>query len=318
MVEGLYNPWNPIDIIDINKNREYLFVGPKKKLNETEYIRYNIPTKISIKNNGHIIISSIDRGISGYKIFEIILKNDNEAHIENISKTNYYSGSDIMIFVLQILYRLNVKKCLLIDSSYIECDRNEFFRQTEVPLKILKLLKNRNTFYTNFNFKPISKINGRDCFDTINDIISDLYNITWDELDDIINAGINQIKISNNTGKNMNYNTFTIRNINKWKKYWNKIYESWINFKLKYKTLNETPFRSFSIFNEKNCNDYLGWLEIYSYTFTNFNKIIYYHFLNKNYYIPKIKIFNKLKDIINNVKWINNKIISQSNIFNQD
>ena len=73
------------------------------------------------------------------------------AHIENISKTKFYSGSDIMIFVLQILYRLNIKSCSLKDSLYIDC---------EIPLKIVKLLQKGNTFYGLFGWitMKISKI----------------------------------------------------------------------------------------------------------------------------------------------------------------
>ena len=72
-----------------------IFVGPTKIIDGNNIVRYNIPTKISVKNNNNIIISSIERGISGYKIFEIILKNNNDAHIENISKTLNYSCSEI-------------------------------------------------------------------------------------------------------------------------------------------------------------------------------------------------------------------------------
>ena len=46
--EGIYNPWNPEHIININTNGIYLFIGPKKLNNEKKYIRYNIPTNISI------------------------------------------------------------------------------------------------------------------------------------------------------------------------------------------------------------------------------------------------------------------------------
>ena len=315
--EGIYNPWNPEHIININTNGIYLFIGPKKLNNEKKYIRYNIPTNILIQNNISKI-SSVENGESGYKIFEIILKNNNEAHIENISRTNYYSGSDIMIFILQILYRLNIKKCTLKDSSYITCIRNNFFKTTDIPLKILKLLKNGNTFYSAFKFNPISKINKSNCIDTIATLIGKLYDITWNELDEIIQAGMQQIKISNETPKNMNYNKFEIRNINKWKKYWKSIYISWTNFIEKYKSTNETPFRAFSVFDERICTDYIGWLEIYSYTFINFNKIINYHFLNKKYNIPNIETFNKLKNILNNVNWINRKITAQPNIFCKD
>lgn len=315
-MNNIYDPWNLTNNIDININSNYLFVGPRKFSNDkTNTIRYDILTKILLKNNGNIIISSVDRGDSGYKIFEIIIKNNYEAHIENISKTSFYSGSDIMIFVLQILYRLNIKKCSLKDSSYIVCNRNNFFKTTEVPLKLLKLLKNGNTFYSSFGFNPISKINNCNNIKIIKNLIGNLYDISWQELNEIIEAGKKQINISNESGINMNYNKFVIRNINKWKKYWESIFSSWKIYKNKYEKQSSSPFRAFATFNENNCNEYLGWLEIYSYTFINYNKVIYYNFLNKKYEIPHIKIFNKLKEIINNVNWINNTITSQQDIF---
>ena len=45
------------------------------------------------------------------------------------------------------------------------------------------------------------------------------------------------------------------------------------------------------------------------------NKIIYYHFLGKKFEIPNIKSFNQLKEIINNVEWINKTIVPQQDTF---
>jgi hypothetical protein len=315
----IYDPWNLTHTININENKEYIFLGPRKNIKNKNNIniieRYEILTKIINKNNGDIEISSIKRGLSGYKIFEIILKGNFNAIIENISKTNFYSGSDIMIFVLQILYRLNIKSCSLKDSSYYECNRNNFFKTTEIPLKILKLLKEGNTFYSSFGFNPIDKTSKTNKLINIKILIGQLYNISWNELDEIIKKGKEEINISNNSGKNINYNRFIISNINKWKKYWKAIYNSWIKYKNKYENDSSSPFRAFININEKNCSEFIGWLELYSYTFNNYNKIIYYNFLEKKYEIPNIKIFNQLKEIINNVEWINKSIVPQQDIF---
>lgn len=315
----IYDPWNLTHTININENKEYIFLGPRKNIKNKNNIniieRYEILTKIINKNNGTIEISSIKRGLSGYKIFEIILKLNFNAIIENISKTNFYSGSDIMIFVLQILYRLNIKSCSLKDSSYYECTRNNFFTTTEIPLKILKLLKKGNTFYSSFGFNPIDKTSKTNKLINIKILIGQLYNISWNELDEIIKKGKEQIDISNNSSKNINYNRFIISNINKWKKYWKAIYNSWIKYKNKYENDSSSPFRAFININEKNCSEFIGWLELYSYTFNNYNKIIYYNFLEKKYEIPNIKTFNQLKEIINNVEWINKSIVPQQDIF---
>ena len=318
-MNNVFDPWNLENNINITANGIYIFIGPnkiiKKNNDNIEVKRYNIETKIIIKNNGYIEISSIDRGDSGYKIFEILLQSNSNAHIENISKTKFYSGSDIMLFVLQILYRLNVKSCTLKDSSYIDCKRNNFFKTTEIPLKIVKLLQKGNTFYGLFGFNPIDKTYKINKLIHIKTLIGNLYNISWNELDDIIEKGKEEINISNNSDKNMNYNRFTIRNINKWKKYWKAIYNSWIYFKNKYENISLSPFRAFMYFNEENCSDFIGWLELYSYTFNNFNKIIYYNFLGKKFEIPNIKTFNQLKEIINNVEWINKIIVPQQDTF---
>lgn len=315
----IYDPWNLTHTININENKEYIFLGPRKNIKNKNNIniieRYEILTKIINKNNGTIEISSIKRGLSGYKIFEIILKLNFNAIIENISKTNFYSGSDIMIFVLQILYRLNIKSCSLKDSSYYECTRNNFFTTTEIPLKILKLLKKGNTFYSSFGFNPIDKTSKTNKLINIKILIGQLYNISWNELDEIIKKGKEQIDISNNSSKNINYNRFIISNINKWKKYWKAIYNSWIKYKNKYENDSSSPFRAFININEKNCSEFIGWLELYSYTFNNYNKIIYYNFLEKKYEIPNIKTFNQLKEIINNIEWINKSIVPQQDIF---
>lgn len=149
----------------------------------------------------------------------------------------------------------------------------------------------------------------------LRNLIGELLQISWLELDEIINAGKNEINIMNQINKKMNYNVLEIRNINKWKKYWIIIYNSWNIFKSKFNQAR-TPFSAFKFFNENdNCSDFIDWLELYSYTFFNFNKVIFYHFLNKNYEIPGIKIFNELKNILNNVNWINYKIVEQSDTF---
>ena len=122
----------------------------------------------------------------------------------------------------------------------------------------------------------------------------------------------------NKNNKKMNYNKLEIMNINKWKQYWITIYNSWNIFKNNFNQAR-TPFSAFKFFNENtNCSDFIDWLELYSYTFFNFNKVFNYHFLNKKYNIPNIETFNKLKNILNNVIWINSKITAQPNIFCKD
>ena len=333
-MSSVYDPWNPLCEIDITKNGNYKFIGARKIIenepnlpmnkkiilhnNKTIIERYYISTNVSIKNNGNINISSIERGDSGYKIFDIILKyqknNHLHAHLENITKTKYYSGSDIMIMVLQIFHRLGVKKATLKDSSYFECTRNNFFKKKDVPIKFLKLFKNKNTFYSNFGFNPYDKTTKKNRYNDILKLVSDMYDVSWEKLDEIIVNGKHQIEKSELNGVNMVYNRYEIFNLNKWKKYWIVIYHSWMNFKKKYFLLSSSPFRAFEYFTEDNCGEFIDWLELYSYTFLNYNKIVSYHFLNKIFDIPNIKTINQLKEIINNVEWINSDIYAQTDI----
>ncbi len=135
----MLDPWNIQEEFIIKLNEENIIKGPCKILEETSknnklnIIRHDV--KFIVKdNNSSINISTIERGPSGYKLIELIIKSIRKnnkiikhGHIENISKNDKYSGSDLMIFALQILYRLNIDECTLKDVSYFTCNRNNFF-----------------------------------------------------------------------------------------------------------------------------------------------------------------------------------------------
>jgi hypothetical protein len=327
-MNNIIDPWNLSKEFLLNFDQENIIKGPCKVIkninnkNKSLVIeRYDINCNVFNRDNS-IIISSIERGNSGYKIIEIIIKDIIKNNkpikvgiIENISRYEKYSGSDLMLLVLQILYRLKVNESTLKDVSYYECIRNNFFKQKEIPTKLIKLLKSNNTFYSAFNYKPYDKNTKKNRMTDLRNLVSKLLQISWLELDEIINAGSNEINIMNQNNQKMKYNILEIRNINKWKKYWITIYNSWNIFKSKFNQAR-TPFSAFKFFNEHdNCSDFIDWLELYSYTYFNFNKGVFYHFLNKNYEIPLIKVFNQLKEILNNVNWVNYKIIEQSDTF---
>ena len=317
-MNSIYDPWDVENVLNTNLNSRIKFKGPRKIIKQDGSIinveRHNIDSEI-INKNGKTIIQSVGRTLFGYRIFEIIIKTLDEAHIENISKNDKYSGSDIMIFVLQILYRLGIKKCTLTDASYYECKRNNFFKSVEIPLKTLKLLKNGNTFYSSFGFNPIDKTNRTNKIENMRRLVGSLYDIQWTDLDKIITNGKIYINEAERNEKNIIYNSFLIRNVNKWKKYWKAIYNSWINFKTKYEPISASPFRAFMYLTWENCSEFIGWLELYSYTFSNFNKVMNYTFLNIKYEIPGIKVFNQLKQTLNNVEWIMKSIVAQQDIY---
>jgi len=210
---------------------------------------------------------------------------------------------------------LKVNESILRDVSYYTCVRNNFFKQKDIPMKIIKLLKSNNIFYSGFQYEAYDKTTKKNKMNILRSLVGELQQISWLELDEIINAGKNKLDLLNKNNKKMNYNRLEIRNINKWKQYWIIIYNSWNIFKNNFNQAR-TPFSAFKFFNENtNCSDFIDWLELYSYTFFNFNKVFNYHFLNKHYEIPQIKNFNSLKNILNNVNWINYNIIEQSDTF---
>lgn len=322
------DPWN-LDIpFEFNKNGITIVKGPYKQLNHNKNTPLNLGRDILElefinKSNNIYSISTKKRGKSGYKLLEILIKiykkNNNifyEGHIENISKSDFYSGSDLMILALQILFRLNIKKCTLIDVSYYNCTRNNFFKTTEVPMKIIKLLKSNSTFYSPFNFQPFDKTTHKNRMNDMRNLVSKLKQIKWNDIRDIIKRGKEYIDLMNiNNSVIMNYNRFEIRNINKWKKYWTTIFNSWNIFENKFNKAM-TPFSAFKFFNEnENCNDFIDWLELYSFTFFNFNKVFVYKFFNYTYEIPELRTFIQLREILNNVVWTNNDIREQSEIF---
>ena len=91
----------------------------------------------------------------------------------------------------------------------------------------------------------------------LRNLIGELIQKSWLELDEIINAGKNEINIMNQINKKFNYNVLEIRNINKWKKYLIIIYNSWNIFKSKFNQAR-TPFSAFKFFNENdNCSDFI-------------------------------------------------------------
>jgi len=328
MNSNIIDPWNLSHEFLLKFNEINIVKGPCKLIkninntNKTLKIeRFNINFMMSNKNSS-IYISSIENGDSGYKIIELIIKDIHRnnkiikvGHIENISRYEKYSGSDLMLLALQILYRLKVNESTLRDVSYYTCVRNNFFKQKDIPMKIIKLLKSNNTFYSAFQYEAYDKTTKKNKMNILRSLVGELQQISWLELDEIINAGKNELDLMNKNNKKMNYNRLEIRNINKWKQYWIIIYNSWNIFKNNFNQAR-TPFSAFKFFNENtNCSDFIDWLELYSYTFFNFNKVFNYHFLNKHYEIPQIKTFNNLKNILNNVNWINFNIIEQSDTF---
>ena len=278
------------------------------------------------------------------KLFEDI------AIIENISKSELYRGSEYMLLALQIIFKLNYKKSELTDMAYFKCNRKiNFFSDTnnvvlndmEIYNKLIYLFKYEKTFYMFFGYIPVihedelikydfkniiiynNKNNEFNNFkdkklinlsNTINKLLNDLKKITWNDINlylDEINNILNTNKLKN-TNKIFN---FRIYNYNKWKKYWLNIHKSWNIFYLKFSNDVDTPFQAFSSFNKEECNIFINWLELYSFSVEQtipYDSSIFNNNINNNLKIlAGINDFKTLKLILNKCNWINNNIIRQ-------
>jgi hypothetical protein len=102
-----------------------------------------------------------------------------------------------------------------------------------------------------------------------------------------------------------------IINYERWFNYWINVNESWNKFKNKYNMVSPTPFRSFSFFNNDECGEFINWLELYSFTYYNYNQFVFNNINNSKKEIAGIFLFKKLKNLVNNVLWINNNVTAQ-------
>ena len=142
MIINIIDPLNLSQDFLLNFDQENIIKCPCKVIKNTNnknksllIERYNIKFNVFNRDNS-IYISSIERGNSVYIIIEIIIKDimkNNKfikiGHIENISRYEKYSGSDLMLLNLKILYRLKVDESTLKDVYYYECIRKNFFKQ---------------------------------------------------------------------------------------------------------------------------------------------------------------------------------------------
>lgn len=307
----IFDPWN-IDpfILKFGKN---IILGPLKDVKLK--IRHNIEFIYEEKDDNIYYLYTINNESSDFKHLYIKFDKD-ETIIENISKSKLYSGSEFVLLGLQIIYRLTNKiKCKLIDASFFVCDRkinifrepssNIISKKEEIQYKLILLFKFGSTFYSPFGFISYNKENMNIETDNIMNLVSKLWDIKWHEIDSYI------IKMIHIVLSNKYKNNIMIRNYTKWFNYWINVNESWNKFKNKYVELSPTPFRSFSFFNNDECGEFINWLELYSFTYFNYNQFVFNNINNSKKEIAGIFLFKKLKNLINNVVWINNNVTSQ-------
>jgi len=308
------DPWNPIDFIlqqGINKIMGPLTENKKRFVLEFKLDNNNLYTINNEEEFKHLYLKLGDIGI-----------------LENVSKSSYYRGSELVLLGLQIFYKLGIKKCSLVDTSFFVCDRKmNFFsnkeninKKEEIQYKLINLFRHETTFYSPFGFRPFYKFkktnsnfkNNRiqiknikhedeDKNDEIKELLNKLFSISWENINNYINLLYSNIERYRNNYK--------IRNFYKFKIYWDNLYKSWNNFYNKFHEISPSPFRSFSYFNHEECNLFINWLELYSFSYIEYNTSIFEEF---NGTIAGINEFKELKNLIESVYWINTNINSQS------
>jgi hypothetical protein len=310
-MEKILDPWNPSINFD-------LIQGENKILGPLNIKMTRIVLDFIFENNK--LYTKHNEG--EFKHLYLII--DNIGKIENISKSNNYRGSEFVLLGLQILLRLNINKCFLIDEAFFVCDRkmnffsnqNVLSKKENIQFKLINLFRYGTTFYSPFGFRPFYKYKlnvknilfqksivknmDKDVNNEITDLLDNLFKVSWNDINEYIN-----LLYKNLYSYEGNYK---IRDFTKFKLYWNNLYKSWNYFYEKYFEKAPSPFKAFSFFNYDECGLFINWLELYSFTYLDYNTNIFSEY---NGTIAGVNDFKKLKKLIENVHWINTKIKEQ-------
>jgi len=277
---NILNPWsldellipdhNSIIKVQVTKNNSMNFLNFNLKYNKIGNI------ELTTKNK------NINKNCSGYDHIKIKIIN-NIGYIEQLSSTNKYSGTILMRLSLQILDKLNIEKCELKDNSTKKC-KLENGNIKYLDYKLITLLRYGQTYYMKFGFKPMNGLNNVSL--DLKRCVNILQECEWKNLDKYF------IKLSELIKTNRMYE-FLFKNSLK----------NWNDFKDKFKNKYNYPFIAFIEYNDSNCYLFNEWIVYLRYIFEkkNINNIT-----NDKYFIE----FNKMLDILLNVKWI--KIIKES------
>jgi hypothetical protein len=277
---NIFNPWTNNNIFILpNINSKIKLQVTKNNSNNL----LNFTLKYEPNNTVILTTSNINKNTYvGHNHLTIKIIN-NLAYIDHLSKMKKYSGTILMKLGLQILKKLNIKKCELIDNSTIKCklknNTNKYLNY-----KMITLLKYGETYYMKFGFKPYDSLNN-DLSDIIKSIINTLKKCNWNNIDNYFNILLRNI--------NTNYRL----------KLHIKALDNWLEFKENFIDLYENPFKAFESYNDDNCylfNDWLNYI-IYISKLKNIESIN----INNYNYIKKI---NELDSLLLGIRWINNTI----------
>jgi hypothetical protein len=330
------------NIIDLWNDNEFtldeeklIIKGPINK----NMVRINLEFIYDKKNNNLYTLQKTN----SYNNIDLIF-DENIVIIKNLSKSDIYRGSEYMILALQIIYKLGYKIAQLKDMAYFICDRKmNFFSnkeniissRMEISNKLIYLFRFGGTFYMPFGFIPIITdeklsqviLNNREKSLIINEkynnyknisklidlLLESLFNISWLDINNYI-LGIETLLNSNEYKMSNRIFNWRVRDYNIWKIYWKNICKSWKKFNEKYSSIVTGPFFAFSLYNKIECNLFINWLELYSFSIDQtmvYNSSIFNNKLSEKKNVTGIDNFKKLKSLLEKAEWINFNIIRQ-------
>ena len=198
----------------------YYILGPRISILDGVYeareLKYLWKFKI-VYNDNEIIFNSLQNSKNSDPCINIQINfKDRVGKINYINQCNQYSGKYIMIWVLQIMKRLNCKSCILEDLAEKKCSQRNF--DGYVPISLIHKLWKDKTYYEYFDFTPYNRNN------------NEYKNNKMIELDNYFDIL-----------REMNWNLFDIN------------HRKWNEYKNNYENIYPSPFSAFFEFDFSNC-----------------------------------------------------------------
>lgn len=151
---------NPEDFVKKYGGKKFVIKGNKMEIE----VKLDFSKSIIDKDKGFYILKTLEKSNIGVVEYVFFIKfidrithtpSFRDVYIENISKSEKYSGSQIVKFVLDFLKSItSVRKVYLYDAAEIRCKNSD----DKVDLSMYKLIVNNRTFYQKFGFRLITKI----------------------------------------------------------------------------------------------------------------------------------------------------------------
>ena len=307
----IFDPWNISQKFILTEGSLEIF-GPYSKIHEKRFILKFIYEKIDDYYNLRTIHET-----NSYNNISIKFYSDKKTEISNINKSEWYCGSEYVLLTLQILYYLQIKKCFLYDYSTIQCKRElNYFSSLNnhllinkidnIDFKIISLLKDQKTFCMRFHFIPY--INDSCVKNIINNLLYKLYIITWKNIDDYMENIKILLDKEDNSNLENNFFNYRIYDKNGWNFFWKNICKSWKIFYEKYyiEKKMSSPFLSYDLYNNEDCEYFINWLEIYNLSMHNYNSKIFNERFNidigQDEFKELVQLSNKAIYILDNIK----------------